>query len=57
MHSTKSPGQPASQHDLRDGAHNPIAMTTLMDCFVCLKMIRVEQVRAVLKDVVARLSL
>jgi ADP-heptose:LPS heptosyltransferase len=57
--------------DLPGGETSPIAVTTPMDCFgcgheckypvedcfVCLKMIRVEQVRAVLKDVAERLSL
>jgi ADP-heptose:LPS heptosyltransferase len=57
--------------DLPGGKYAPIAVTTPMDCFgcgheckypvedcfVCLKMIRVEQVRAVLKDVAERLSL
>jgi hypothetical protein len=57
--------------DLPGGECSPIAVTTPMDCFgcgheckypvedcfVCLKMIRVEQVRAVLKDMAERLSL
>jgi ADP-heptose:LPS heptosyltransferase len=57
--------------DLPGGECSPIAVTTPMDCFgcghecrypvedcfICLKMIRVEQVRAVLKDVARRLCL
>jgi ADP-heptose:LPS heptosyltransferase len=57
--------------DLPGGECSPIAVTTPMDCFgcgheckypvedcfVCLKMIRVEQVRVVLKDVAERLLL
>ncbi|MDR0440352.1 MAG: glycosyltransferase family 9 protein [Candidatus Accumulibacter sp.] len=57
--------------DLPGGKCSPIAVTTPMDCFgcgheckypvedcfVCLKMIRVEQVKVVLKDVAERLCL